>query len=169
MSINLYTVYGLLFTDRRPGETSPGWWLSEEIQENGGGGGHSCPERQRWVCSLSWRPGQVALPTLGGVWPEHPKPLPADLSSPAQVTTHPPPGIKGTNLSGEVPLWPPGKTQLEGQAQPSPPGPQPASCSMAAKALEVYKLHKLPLLWNWPSFQEMLGPCRTPSPRAPGG
>lgn len=40
----------------------------------------------------------------GGVWPEHPKPLPADLSGPAQVTTHPPPGIKGTNLSGEVPL-----------------------------------------------------------------
>lgn len=44
ISVNLYTVCGLLFTGKRPGEASPGWWLAGEgIQERQGGGGPFCP------------------------------------------------------------------------------------------------------------------------------
>lgn len=40
---SVYTVCGLLFTGRRPGEASPGQWLGEADQERQGGGGPFCP------------------------------------------------------------------------------------------------------------------------------
>lgn len=53
ISVNLYTVCGLLFTGRRPGEASPGWWLAGEgIQERQGSGDPFCPVMQRCICSL---------------------------------------------------------------------------------------------------------------------
>lgn len=61
--------------------------------------------RPRRVCSLC--PGRRV-----GVRPEHPKPLPTDLPNLALVTTHPPPEIKGTSLSGGTPSGPLGRQSL---------------------------------------------------------
>lgn len=52
ISVNLYTVCGLLFTGRRPGEASPGWWLAGEGIQERQGGGPFCPVTQRCICSL---------------------------------------------------------------------------------------------------------------------
>lgn len=51
----------------------------------------------------------MALPTQGGVRPESPKPRPTDLSDLPLVTTHPPPEIKGTSLSGGTSSGPLGR------------------------------------------------------------
>lgn len=91
--------------------------------------------RPRRVCSLC--PGRRV-----GVRPEHPKPLPTDLPNLALVTTHPPPEIKGTSLSGGTPSGPLGRQSLAPEI-PTPhlPRPQPALCVLAAEVPERFSSH----------------------------
>lgn len=70
----------------------------------------------------------MALPAPAGIWPEHPKPRTADLPHPALVATQPPPGLKGTHLSGEVrPCGPLGRQNLGSKSHSWSEGPNPTS------------------------------------------
>ena len=119
--------------------------------------------RQRCVCSLcpgphlSRKPGQMALPTPGG----------ADLPGLAPVTTHLLP-TKGTKPSGEASPLAPWGDRAWALGVTAEGWPQPALHSLAAEAPEAVKHTSSLFLWNWPRFPAMPGPCRTPSPGAPG-
>lgn len=101
------------------------------------------PNRQRSSASCAQGPSLEAWmdgSAQRGVCPEPPKPLPADLPHPALVTTQPPPGLKGTNLSGEVaPSGLLGRQSL-GSEKSQPEGdpklhlPRPPPPSLAAEA-----------------------------------
>lgn len=70
----------------------------------------------------------MALPAPAGIWPEHPKPRTADLPHPALVATQPPPGLKGTHLSGDVcPCGPLGRQNLGSRSHSWSEGPNPTS------------------------------------------
>lgn len=110
ISVNLYTVCGLLFTGRRPGEASPGQWLAGEEEEFRSvkevwwpllpcGLGVSAPCAQG-PSLKAWTDG-FANPRW--VWPEHPKPLPTDLPG-LGPSDHASASLSGTNPSEEVPL-----------------------------------------------------------------
>lgn len=94
----------------------------------------------------------MALPAPAGIWPEHPKPRTADLPHPALVATQPPPGLKGTHLSGEVcPCGPLGRQNLGSRSHSWSEGPNPTSRGpshppwVAAEAPGRFSGHTSPL------------------------